>query len=55
MISCSVVYLVNRWEKVRKQIQERFKWGTWWEKDQFVQCGVEIWLWWVFVGSNPIH
>ena len=29
------------WENLRKQIRERFKWGTW-KKDHFVQCGVEI-------------
>ena len=31
----------QEWDRLCKQIQERFKWGTW-EKDQFIQCGVEI-------------
>ena len=29
------------WERLCQKIQERFKWGTW-EKDNFIQCGVEI-------------
>ena len=42
MILCFVVYLdVRHGENLRKQIRERFKWGTW-KKDHFVQCGVEI-------------
>ena len=31
----------ERWQKTRKAIQERFRWGDW-EKGKFTQCGVQI-------------
>ena len=31
----------DKWKQLCEEIQKRFKWGLW-EKDKFVQCGVEI-------------